>query len=95
MSTPKTITLEELYKMRGDIAIAALEELASAAKVAQVVLDNLAMMDSHYKLKSDLESSGINEIVKTIRAKFPEATEGKPDAEVIAMFSQGGAGAAP
>lgn len=95
MSNPKTITLEELYKMRGDIAIAALEELAGATKVAQVVLDNLSMMDAHYKLKNDLESSGINEIVKTIRGKFPEATEGKTDAEVIAMFSQGGTGAAP
>lgn len=95
MSAPKTITLEELYKMRGDIAIAALEELASAAEVAQVVLDNLQMMDAHYKLKNDLESTGINEIVKTIRGKFPEATEGLADPEVIAMFSQGGTGAAP
>lgn len=85
----KTVTLEELYKMRGDMAIATLEMIQRDLDVARIALEQIKLMDKHYKLKNDLESTGLVEIVKTIRAYSPEKTDGKTDEEVLAMFGKG------
>ena len=84
----RNVTLEELYKMRGDVAIATLETVARDLEIVKITLEQLALMDKHYKLKNDLDSTGVMEIVKTLRYHSPEATEGKTDAEVLALFGK-------
>ena len=84
----KIVSLEELYKMRGDIALAALETIERDLEAVRLVLSQIKTLDAHYQLKNDLESSGINEIVKALRAHSPEITEGKSDAEILAMFGK-------
>ncbi len=84
----RTVSLEELYKMRGDIAIATLETIQRDLEVVKITLEQLKAMDTHYQLKSDLESTGLGEIIKTLRHHAPEATEGKTDAEVLALFGK-------
>jgi hypothetical protein len=84
----RNVTLEELYKMRGDIAIAALETVERDLEIVKLTLVQLRLMDKHYKLKNDLDSSGVMEIVKTLRYHSPELTEGKTDAEVLALFGK-------
>lgn len=84
----RTVSLEELYKMRGDIAIATLETIQRDLEVVKITLEQLKAMDTHYQLKSDLESTGLGEIIKTLRHHAPEQTEGKTDAEVLALFGK-------
>ena len=84
----KTVSLEELYKMRGDMAIATLEMIQRDLDVARIALEQIKLMDKHYKLKNDLDSSGLAEIVKTLRAYSPDKTEGKTDEEVLALFGK-------
>lgn len=84
----RSVSLEELYKMRGDVAIAALEAVGRDLEAIKLTLEQLRLMDKHYKLKNDLDSTGIMEIVKTLRYHSPELTEGKTDAEVLALFGK-------
>lgn len=84
----KIVSLEELYKMRGDIALAALETVERDLEAIRLVLSQIKTLDTHYQLKNEVESTGVNEIVKTLRAHSPELTEGKTDAEVLALFGR-------
>ena len=84
----KTIDLHELYKMRGDIALAALEILERDLEAVKTVLEQVKNLDRHYQLKEDLDSTGVSEIIKVLRAHNPAAAEGKTDAEVLAMFGR-------
>lgn len=74
--------------MRGDIALAALETVERDLEAIRLVLSQIKTLDTHYQLKNDLESTGVAEIVKTLRAHSPELTEGKTDAEVMALFGR-------
>lgn len=82
----RQVTLEELYKMRGDIAIAALETVERDLEIIKLTLTQLRKMDDYYKLKSDLSTDGLAEIIKTLRMHSPQLTDGKSDAEVLALF---------
>ena len=84
----QTVTLEELFKMRGDIAIAVLETVEQQLEIVHLTLKQLRVMDEHYKLKKDLNTTGIMDIVTTLRHYKPDLTEGKTDAEVLALFGK-------
>lgn len=84
----RTVSLEELYKIRGDIAIAALETILRDLEIIKLTLEQLRVLDAHYQLKADLTTTGLDEIVRTIRHHSPELTAGKSDAEVLALFGK-------
>lgn len=86
----QTVSLENLYKLRGDAAMAALETLLKAIKqqvgVLEAVLEQMKTLEEHYQLRRNLNLDAMGELVQTMRNLRPAETEGKSDEEVLALF---------
>lgn len=88
----KEVSLENLYKLRGDVAIAALEgmikETREAVEAMTAVLKQLQDLDAHYQLRRNLNLDGMGEMMATIRRMNPQMTEGKTDSEILELFGR-------
>lgn len=86
------ISLENLYKLRGDAALASLEALLLSARkqveTMEAVLQQLRLLEEHYQLRRDLTLDAKGELLATMRRLRPSDTEGKSDEEILQMFGQ-------
>ena len=90
MAENQTISLENLYKLRGDAAMAALEAMLKSARqqvqVLEAVLAQMKTLEEHYQLRRDMNLDAMGELVATMRRLKPAETEGKSDKEVMELF---------
>lgn len=92
--TDKTISLDYLLRLRGDMALAGmqaiLKNLKETTATLEAVLAEMQKYEKHYQLESSTGKGPVGDIVETMRRMAPDKTAAMTDDEILRRFGPQG-----